>query len=655
MSLRKLFLTTFTLTLIIFTQCALADPLIPLEKFFDNPQVDSCQISPDGKWISCLKPYKGKLNVFVRDLVSNAESAITSEAERPVLTYFWSADSKSILYLQDHLGDENYNLFSTSIKNKTPVNLTPFKNTSVEIISIPFNSEEILISMNKRNPELMDAYWLNINNGKLRVAAENPGNFTGYLADLKNQVRVATAISANGETQIHARNSEQQQWRLVKRYPIEDITSVLAFHQDGKRIYVKSSFSRNLSALCLLDLSTGDETLVHQDPENESDLVSAIFDPKTNQLLAVQYEGDKVRSYGMTPEIEHDLESIRKASADNFYLGTATEDHNRWVVAFYSPTNPGQTFLYERGKAKLQLLEESRPWLKAEMLSPCEPIAFQSKDGLTIRGYLTLPRDLEKKNLPMVLFVHGGPWERDRWQFDSVAQFLANRGYAVLQINFRGSTGFGKKFATAAKKEFAQKMHQDLIDGVNWVVAKGIADPKRVAIIGLSYGGYATLVGLTFTPDTFACGVDFAGASSLITLVESFPPSWKPFLARRWYPFVGDPSKAEDREDMKKRSPLFLADRIKVPLMIYQGVNDPRVTKEQADRMVIALRDRGINTEYLLAKDEGHGLDNPINMLAVFHATEKFLDGCIQGKAQEIVEPEVEKQLQVMMVDISKL
>jgi dipeptidyl aminopeptidase/acylaminoacyl peptidase len=651
MSLRKIFLTTFALTLIICVQSALAIPLIPLEKFFDNPLVDNCQISPDGNWISCLKPYQGKLNVFVRDSLSNSESIVTSETERPVLNYFWSANSKSILYLQDHLGDENYNLFSVSIKSKTSVNLTPFPNTTVEIVSIPFNSEEILISMNKRNPELMDAYWLNINNGKLRVAAENPGNFTAYLADLTNQVRVATAISANGETEIHARTTEQEPWRLVKRYPIEDITSVLAFHQDGKRIYVKSSFGRNLSALCLLDLSTGEETVVHQDPENESDLVNAIFDSKTHQLLAVQYEGDKVRFYGMTPEIERDLESIRKASPDNFYLSSRSDDHSRWVVAYYSPTNPGQTFLYQRDKAKLKLLEESRPWLKAEMLSPCEPIAFQTKDGFTIRGYLTLPRDSEKKNLPMVLFVHGGPWERDRWQFDSVAQFLANRGYAVLQINFRGSTGFGKKFATAAKKEFAQKMHQDLIDGVNWVVDKKIADPKRVAIIGLSYGGYATLVGLTFTPDTFACGVDFAGASSLITLIESFPPSWKPFLARRWYPFVGDPSKAEDREDMKKRSPLFYADRIKAPLMIYQGVNDPRVTKEQADQMVIALHDRGINTQYLVAKDEGHGLDNPINMLAVFHATENFLADCIQGKVQEKVGPEIEQQLQLMMVD----
>ncbi|MCI0444075.1 S9 family peptidase [bacterium] len=632
-------------------------PLIPLEKFFDNPKVENCQISPDGRWMSCLKPYQGKLNVFIRNLQSRQERPITAERERPVLNYFWSADSGTILYLQDHLGDENYHLFAVPVEGKTlstPLDLTPFQKVTVEVVSIPHGSREILIMMNQRNPELMDAYWLNIHKGTLRAAAQNPGNFIAYQADLANQVRAAAGISSNGETEIYTRASEKESWSLLKKYPVQEIVALLAFHQNGRQVYVKSSLGRDLAALCLLDLSTGLETVMDQDPQGESDLVDAFFDPKTRQLIATIYEGDKIRAYGATPEIKHDLQFIRSASGHNFYLGASSDDHRKWVITFYSPTNPGQIFLYERGKEKLQLMEESRPWLKADYLSTAEPVTFQSKDGLTIRGYLTLPRGMKNINLPMVLFVHGGPWERDRWNFDSVVQFLANRGYAVLQINYRGSTGFGKKFAYAAKKEFAGAMHQDLIDGVNWVVNKGI-DPKRIAIIGLSYGGYATLVGLTFTPDTFACGVDYAGPSSLITLIESFPPSWKPFLGRRWFPMVGDPSRPEDREDMKKRSPLFYADRIKVPLLIYQGVNDPRVTQEQADRMVIALRNRGVHAEYLLAKDEGHGLDNPANALAVFHATEKFLSACLNGRVQEKVDASIENHLKQMIVDVNSL
>jgi dipeptidyl aminopeptidase/acylaminoacyl peptidase len=631
-------------------------PLIPLDKLFDNPQVDNCQISPNGVWMSCLKPHHGKLNVFVRNVASQQEHAVTNETERPVLNYSWSADSKKILYLQDNLGDENYHLFAVPVEGKTlPQDLTPFEKVTVELISIPYKSSQILITMNQRNPELMDAYRLNIDTGELQLAAKNLGNFTSYLADLSNQVRAATGINENGETEIYSRESEKAAWVVVKTYPIEETAALFAFHPDGKQVYVKSSFGRDLAGLCLLDLSTGKEKLVHQDPDGESDLVKAVFDRKTNQLLATIYEGDKIRAYGATNEIKKDLEIIRKESEDNFYLGTFSDNQDKLVIPFYSPTNPGQVYLYERKNAKLQLVEESRPWFKAEDLSPTEPIAYRSKDGLMIRGYLTLPRGLKSEKLPMVLFVHGGPWERDRWNFDPVVQFFANRGYAVLQINYRGSTGLGKKFAYAAKKEFARAMHQDLIDGVNHVVSKGIVDPKRIAIIGLSYGGYATLVGLTFTPDVFACGVDFAGPSSLVTLIESFPPSWKPFLGRRWYPIVGNPSNPEDRKDMESRSPLFYADRIKAPLMIYQGVNDPRVTREQADRMVIALRDRSIPVNYLVAKDEGHGLDNPTNALAVFRATEKFLAACLNGRIQETVDSHIEDQLKQMTVDINSL
>ncbi len=635
-----------------------ATSLIPMEKFFDNPQVDSCRISPDGHWLSCLKPHQGKLNVSIRDIGSGKERVITSETERPVLNYFWAADSQTILYLWDHLGDENYHLLAVSLEGDPPhkpVDLTPFQGVTVEVVSVPRASSVILITMNKRNPELMDAYWLDIHTGNLQMAAENPGNFTGYLADLAHQVRVASGISSDGETEIYTRISENKPWRLVKKYPIEETAAPMAFHRDGKHIYLKSSFGKDLAGLCLLDLANGKETIVHQDPQGESDLVDAFFDPKTHELLATLYEGDKIRAYGVIPQVKQDLEIIRHASPDNFYLGTSSEDHNKWVITFYSPTNPGRTFLYDRKSVKLQLMAESRPWLKPEDLAEAEPISFLSKDGLTIRGYLTLPRGRKHQNLPMVLLVHGGPWSRDEWSFDSVVQFLANRGYAVLQINYRGSTGFGKRFAYAARKEFGRAMHQDLIEGMNWVVHRGLAAPKRVAIMGLSYGGYATLVGLTFTPDVFACGVDYAGPSSLITLIESFPPSWKPFLARRWYPMVGNPSDPKDREDMKERSPLYFSNRIQAPLMIYQGVNDPRVTRVQADQMAVAVRNHGVPVQYLLAKDEGHGLDNPENALAVFRATEKFLGACLMGDIQNTVDQRIEDQIRDMTVDVSKL
>ena len=654
--IKTLNLFFFVLLLIVANAAQSAPKLISLSDFFRNPETENCQISPDGKWISCLRSYQQRLNIFVREIASNKEHRLTSETARPVKDYYWSANSKAILYRKDHLGDEKYHLFVVPLKeNATSRDLTPFEGISVnKIISIPAGSSEVLFTMNKRNPRLMDAHWVNIETGSVREAAENAGHFNGYLDDLAHKVRIAYGWTTNGETEILTRASEQDQWRVVKKYPADDTIEPLAFHSDGKRVYIKSSFGRDLAALALMDLATGKEILLHQDPGNESDLVSAMFDKRTHEPLAVVYEGDKRRMYGLNSATRADVAAISRHQP-SFIVTTTSEDQSKWMIETVSPTDPGQNFIYIRKTSKLELVAQSRPWLKRSELAEMNPLSFVAKDGFKIRGYLTLPRNVSAQNLPLVLFVHGGPWARDHWWFNPDVQLLANRGYAVLQVNFRGSTGYGKKFTNAAKKEFAAAMHRDLIDGVNFVVSKKIADPKRVAIYGASYGGYAALVGLTFTPDVFACGIDYAGPASLITTIEAFPPYWKPLLSRFFYPFVGNPSDRADREDMKNRSPLNFVERIKAPLLIYQGANDPRITRQEADAIAKAVHKRGLPVHYLLAKDEGHGLDNPENAMAISRAMEKFLASCLGGRAEEKVEPAIEARIRELTVDLKTL
>jgi dipeptidyl aminopeptidase/acylaminoacyl peptidase len=631
-----------------------APGLIPIEELFGNPEVSWAQVSPDGGSLAYMKAVQGRMNVFVRPIDGGAERLVTRDTVRTIPWYRWSADGAYILYLQDKGGDEGYHLFSASVSDPAASarDLTPFPGVEVEIFAAPYATPgTVLVTMNRRDPRLADAYRVDLATGALEMAAENPGTFLGYAADAAGRVRAAQALDSLGRYSLWARESESAPWRQVARYPVEDRIVPLRFHPDG-RLYMTSNHGSDLIRLVLVDLATGAETVVHEDPLGEADLEAAHFDERTGEVLATVYVADTMRIYPHAPEVARVVAAMARTRPGTLDLG-GSADRAVWVAQVNSPSDPGGTYLV-RGGGEPELLFESRPSLRRYPLGTTRTLRYTTSDGLTIRGYLTLPRG-EPGPRPLVLMVHGGPWSRDYWGWTPDAQHLADRGYAVLQLNYRGSTGFGKRFARAVRKEFAGRMHTDLLQGVRWAVEQGFADPERVAILGGSYGGYATLVGLTFTPGAFACGVDYSGPSDLVTLVESFPPSWGPFLPRAWYPFVGDPRDPADREDMRRRSPLFRADSARAPLLIFQGANDPRVTRAQSDHVALAMHRRGIPVTYLVAGNEGHGWGNRETALAVTRATELFLARCLGGAVQPTVTPEVDAALAGMTVDVDTL
>ena len=639
-------------------QVRTAVPLIPLEHFFDNPEITGAQISPDGRWLSYVKPYRGKLNVYVRpvDGTEAGERVMTTDTLRPIGQYFWSRDGHYILYAQDKGGNENFRIYAVDPKQPgIPVarDLTPFDKVRAQIYAVPRRTPgKILIGLNKRIPTAFDAYWLDLASGRLDLAVENPGRQSGYLIDNAGQIRVTTQSTPTGASEILVRAKDGDPWRMLLSTPASEDVTPLRIAPDGRHLYVESNTGTvNLSRLLLLDLDTGKETLIESDPQNEVDFGSAVFSDVTDSLIATTYIGDTVRIYPRSKKVAKLVADVRKLHDGTPNINSSTADEDKYIVSFNSPTDPGATYLYDAQTGKSKFLFRPRPWLKPAELSNVTPVLFTARDGLKIHGYLTTPRGVEAKNLPMVLLVHGGPWGRDNWGYQSEAQLLANRGYGVLQVNYRGSTGYGKDFYNAAVKEFAGKMHTDLLDGVNWAVQQGIANPKKVGIYGGSYGGYATLVGVTFSPDAFACGVDYVGPSSLVTLVESFPPYWRPFMEGSWYRFVGDPAKAGERADMLARSPLSRVDSIRVPLLVVQGANDPRVTRLEADQLVAALRDRGVKVKYIVAPNEGHGFANPDNRLALYRSMEQFFGDCLGGRVQPTVGESITTHLKGLIVD----
>ncbi|HEX6368627.1 MAG TPA: S9 family peptidase [Longimicrobium sp.] len=627
--------------------------LIPIEELFGNPRASWAQVSPDGRSVAYMKAVGGRMNVFVRPVDGGPERLVTRDTVRAIPWYRWSADGARILYLQDTGGDEGYHLFAVSADSAAAArDLTPFAGVEVELVAAPHATPgTVVVTMNRRDPRLADAWRVDLATGALQPAAENPGTFLGYAADAQGRVRAAQALDSLGRYSLWMRESEAQAWRRVAEYPVEDRIVPLRVAADG-RLYMTSNHGSDLIRLVLVDPRTGAETVVHQDPLGEADLEAAHFDERTGELLATVYVGDTMRIYPHAPEVERMVAAMRGARPGTLEALSWSADRAVWVAHVNSPSDPGGAYLLRPGRAP-ELLFEPRPWLRRYAHAATRAVRYPASDGLAIPGYLTVPGG--EGPWPLVLMVHGGPWDRDRWQWTAQAQHLANRGYAVLQPNYRGSTGFGKRFARAARREFAGRMHADLLDGVRWAVEQGIADAERVAVMGASYGGYAALVGLTFTPDAFACAVDYSGPSDLVTLVESFPPSWGPFLPRSWYPFVGDPRVAGDREDMRRRSPLFRADSARAPLLIFQGANDPRVTRAQSDHVARALHRRGIPVTYLVAGDEGHGWGNHETALAVTRATELFLARCLGGAAQPSVSPEIDAALAAMTVDVDTL
>lgn len=637
-------------------------PLVPLEDFFDNPEVVGAQISPDGRWLAYLKPWRDKLNVHVRALDGAAEFRVTGDTARPIRAFFWTRDGARLLYLQDRGGNENFHVYSVPVEDARTAaaageepgatDLTPYEGVRAFVFAVPEDDpDRILVGLNRRNPSLFDAHWLDLATGELELAVENPGNFAGVVLDEELAPRLAVGQGPTGGTIFYTRDAPGEEWREVATFPASETVTPLRFHPDNRRVWVNSNHGADFARLALLDLETGEQEEVERDPLGRADLAGAVFSDVTDELMATVYNGDTVRIYPKTEELERDIARLREVHEGTPNLTSTTADERTMVVSFDHPRDPGATYLYDRDSGEATFLFRPRPWLEPEVLSDMRPVRFEARDGLEIPAYLTLPRGVEPEGLPMVLLVHGGPWARDGWGYDAEAQLLANRGYAVLQVNYRGSTGFGKDFYNAAVGEFAGEMHDDLVDGVRWAVEEGVADPGRVGIYGGSYGGYATLVGLTFTPEVFACGVDYVGPSSLITLIESFPPYWRPFLEGSWFRFVGDPSDPEVREELKARSPLFHAENIEDPLLVVQGANDPRVTKRESDQLVVALRDRGVKVGYLVAENEGHGFSNPDNRLALYRSMETFFADCLGGRAEESVSPEIEAKIRELTVD----
>ena len=608
-------------------------PLIPLEHLFDDPERAAARVSPDGRRLAWLAPADGTLNVWVAPVEGGDPVQVTRDRDRGVRSYAWSRDGKRILYLQDTGGDENHHLFASDLNRpgEPDRDLTPFPGVKVGIVDVPrHDPNRVLISTNRRDRGLFDVERLDLETGAIELVAENPGNIMGWRTDHDGRLRAGYAQTPTGDWQVLIREDESEPFRVLADFANEDSGAPYAFSVDGRELYVGSASGSDLVRLVALDVATGEERFI--DADDQADLGAPIVSDRTGVLLGAVYRRDRIVVHAFDEAFGRDWERVRRIHPGDPMIGSTDDAETLWTVAFDDDRDPGATYLFDRRTGESRSLFRSRPWLVPSTLAERRPVAITSRDGLTLHSYLTLPVGVEPRNLPMVLYVHGGPWARDSWGWEPQAQFLANRGYAVLQVNYRGSTGFGKAFTHAAEREFAGKMHDDLIDGVNWTVAEGIADPARIAIYGGSYGGYAALVGATFTPDVFAAAISVVGPSNLVTLVRSFPPYWRPLLAGTWFRFVGDPDDPDDLADLEARSPINRVDAIRAPLLVLQGANDPRVTKHESDQIVEALRERGVPVEYIVKDDEGHGFVKPENRMDVYRAVERFLARHLGGR-----------------------
>lgn len=611
-------------------------PLIPRDVLFGNPERSSVQISPDGKHLAFLAPDdKNVLQVWVRPTDKDEPKKVTSDEKRGIRQYFWAHDGKHLLYLQDKGGDENFHLFAAELATGKTRDLTPFDGVRVQGVELDEkHPDAVLVGLNKRAKTAFDMHRVTISTGEEKLDTENPGGVLGWTPDKDFAVRAATAVNLKtGGYDLMVREKPGAEWKTVRSWTNEEQGSAAGFGADPNTLYVVGNHDANTLRLTRLDLATGKEEVIAED--KEYDVGRALIDEKDRVPVAVSFTRARSEWKVLDPRFAADFAALEKVRRGELAVNNMTADQSKWVVAYLTDDGPTAYYLYDRPTKQAKLLFVNNSKLEKVKLAQMEPVEFKAKDGLTIHGYLTKPVGVEAKNLPAVLLVHGGPWARDTWGFNPLVQFLANRGYAVLQVNFRGSTGYGKAFLNAGNREWAGKMHQDLLDAKAWLVKEGVADPKRVAIMGGSYGGYATLVGLTFTPEEFACGVDIVGPSNIATLLKTIPPYWAPMkalFAKR----IGDLEKEEDF--LKERSPLFKAGAITRPLLIGQGANDPRVKVAESDQIVEAMRKNGKPVEYVLYPDEGHGFVRPENRLHFFALTEQFLAKHLGGRAEPVGE-----------------
>ena len=608
-----------------------ATPLIPRSVLYGNPEKAAPQLAPDGTILAYLAPEEGVLNVWLRTPGQSDDRVLTRDTRRGIRSYFWQPDSRHILYIQDQDGDENWHLYQTDIHTRETRDLTPYPNVHAQIVAVhPDFPDEILIGLNLRDPRMTDVYRANLVTGELTLDTENPGDVVGWQEDNALQIRAAQAMRPDGGVEIRLRENSEAPWAAFQSWgPEESFGGILSFTPDNRSVWLLSSVGANAARLLEVNASSGETRVIAEDPEY--DVTTILLHPKEHTLQAVAYLKARLEWTPLAPGVEEDFAALREVCEGDFSISSRSHDNSLWIVAYNRDNGSPRFYTYRRADRTAAFLFSSLPAVDSYQLASMQPIAYTARDGLKLQGYLTLPVGVDPKNLPLILLVHGGPWARDTWGFGPEAQLLANRGYAVLQINFRGSTGYGKAHLTAAEREWAGKMHEDLLDGKSWAIAQGIADPERVGIMGGSYGGYATLVGLTFTPEEFVCGVDIVGPSNLVTLLQSIPPYWTPMLAI-FTRHIGSPE--TDLEFLKERSPLFRADKITRPLLIAQGANDPRVKQAESDQIVEAMRKNGQPVEYLLFPDEGHGFARPENRLKFMAAAEAFLARYLGGRVQ---------------------
>jgi dipeptidyl aminopeptidase/acylaminoacyl peptidase len=601
---------------------------------FGNPSRAAPRLSPDAKRLAYLRPdAKGVLQIWVKTIGAEDDVAVTKEKTRGIRSYQWTWDSKRLLYGQDNAGDERFHVFAVDPSTKETRDLTPFVGVRAGIMAHePDHPGVILVSMNRRNEALFEPWKVDLETGAVTLLAENPGDVVGWEADASLEIRGAEVARPTGGGEFRVRDSKDAPWRTLATWDVADEWGAYGFTKDGKSLYVSSNVGRDTGALQTVDVATGQAKVIAA--EDGAEIGEVLVHPVNRTVQAVAFQRDRLRWKVLDSTIDADMKALLALRDGDLRFSNRDLADKTWIVAHASDVASTVWHVWDRATQKATFLFSAKPELEPYTLAKMEFVEIPSRDGLTLPSYLTLPPGVEPKNLPMVLNVHGGPWARDAWGLDSEVQILANRGYAVLQVNYRGSGGFGKKFKNAAKREFAGKMHDDLIDAVNWAVKRGTADPKKIAIMGGSYGGYATLVGLTFTPDVFCCGVDMVGPSNLVSLVESFPAYWGPMLANNWDPFVGDPKVPAERKDMEARSPLFKVDQIKSPLLVGQGANDPRVTIKESDQMVEALRKKGRDVEYVVYHDEGHGWARPENRFDWSAKVEAFLAKHLGGRAE---------------------
>lgn len=630
--MNKLWLKAVLLMLIIgsMTMSWADTPLIPMRDFFRNPTKTNYQLSPDGQTLAFMQPWQDRLNIHVQKIGSETVTRVTAATERDIAGYMW-ANNERLVFVQDKGGDENFKLYAVNLDGSDQKTLTPFDSVQVQIIDdLEDLDEYLLIGLNKRDKRIFDAYRININSGEMTLVGENPGNISQWVTDNDGKLRVAVTTDGVNNSLLY-RAAEGEPFKTLQTTSFKETLSPLYFTYDNKYLYMASNLGRDKMAIVKYDPATTTELkVVFEHPE--VDVSNLIRSNRRKKITGVSYNTDK-RHYHF---FDKDRESLQKNLEGRLpgyevIVASMSKDENKVLVRTFSDKSLGAYYYYDRDDNDFRKLVDVSPWLNEDHMADMKPIKYQSRDGLTIHGYLTLPKGVTGKNLPVVINPHGGPWHRDSWGFNPEVQFLANRGYAVLQMNFRGSTGYGKSFWQASFKQWGKTMQDDVSDGVKWLIAEGIADPKRIGIYGGSYGGYCTLAGLAFTPDLYACGVDYVGVSNIFTWMNAIPPYWEQYR-EMLYEMVGHPE--NDRELLESASPVFHIDNIKAPMLVAQGANDPRVPQQESDQMVEALKKRGIDVPYIVKENEGHGFRNEENRFEFYGAMEVFLSKHLGGRAE---------------------